>query len=271
MPRDISIEFHHRPGRHLSRLDRQRLVDELRRIGAACFSSLPDNQCFTGVDALDDKVITVARDRRGRALGFCSAILLDVPDVPAVMHLGLTCVHPDARGKRLTHRLTGRLVIRYLARHRPLGRTWITNVACVLSSVGNVAASFDDVFPSPYFQRPTATHRRIVDVIDRRYREAIAINRDAALDRARFVFRGSVAGTVFRKSPDDKRFHHREAGLNAFYTALLDLDAGDEVVQVGHFSLATLQRYLRTGFGRRRPPIPPVPAWVHRDGLREAA
>ncbi len=251
--------------------DRQRLVDTLRRVGAACFPELPDYQCFAGADALDDKVITLARDRRGRVIGFCSAILLDVPGVPSVMHLGLTCVHPVARGRRLTHRLTGRLVMQYLARHRPLGRTWITSVACVLSSVGNVASSFDDVFPSPFFQRPTATHRRIVDVIDRRYRDAIAINPDAELDRERFVFRRSVAGTVFQKSADDARYHHREAGLNAFYTALLDLDAGDEVVQVGHFSLATLQRYLRTGFGRRRPPIPPVPAWVHAESTREAA
>lgn len=271
MPRDISIEFHHRPGRGLEPRARARLVDELRRVGAACLPELPDYQCFQGPEALDDKVITVARDRAGRALGFCSAILLDVPGVPAVLHLGLTCVHPDARGRRLTHRLTGRLATQYLLRYRPFGRVWLSNVACVLSSVGNVATSFDAVFPSPFVDRPSATHRRIAEAIDQRYREAIYIHPDAEFDARRFVFRGSVAGTVFQKSPDDTRYHHREAGLNAFYTALLDLDAGDEVVQVGHFSLATLERYLRTGFGRRRPSIPPVPAWVRREPTREAA
>lgn len=271
MSRDIRIEFYHRPARTLAPADARRLVDALRRVGETCFDALPDYQVFRGLAALDDKVITVARDRDGRMLGFCAGILLDVPGVPHVLHLGLTCVDPDARGRRLTHRLTGRLAMQYLARHNPLGRTWISNVACVLSSVGNVALNFDAVFPSPWLDRPSATHRQIAEVIAARYRDDIHIDAHAELDPRRFVFRGSVPGTVFHKEADDARFHHREAGLNDFYRALLDFDAGDEVVQIGHFSLATLRRYLASGFGRRKPSIPPVPAWVHRDDALPAA
>ncbi len=265
MSRDISIVFHHRPGRRMRPAARRALVDELRAVGRACFPALPDYQCFRGDAALDDKVITVARDRSGRMLGFCSAILLDVPRVPAVLHLGLTCVHPDARGRRLTHRLTGRLAMQYLFTRRPHGRVWITNVACVLSSIGNVALGFDDVYPSPFVARPTETHRRIARAIDARYRDAIHIAPDAPLDPERFVFRGSVQGTVFHKRADDRRYHHRADTLNAWYRDLLDIDAGDEVVQVGHYSLATLRRYVRSGFGRRRPLVPPTVA------AREAA
>lgn len=272
MPRDIQIDFYHRPGRSFSAAGRARLAAELCRIGETCFEALPDYQVFRGADALDDKVITVARDASGRAVGFCAGILLDVPGVPSVLHLGLTCVDPATRGRRLTHRLTGRLAMQYLARHRLFGRTWISNVACVLSSVGNVALSFDEVFPSPWTHQPSATHRQIAEVISARYRDDIHIDPAAVFDARRFVFRGSVGGTVFHKDAEDARFHHREAGLNAFYTVLLDFDAGDEVVQIGHFSLATLRRYLASGFGRRRPSIPPVPDWAYRDApLRAAA
>lgn len=271
MPRDIHIEFHHRPGRRLAAADRARLAAELCRVGETCFEALPDYQVFRGADALEDKVITIARDASGRAVGFCAGILLDVPGVPSALHLGLTCVDPAARGRRLTHRLTGRLATQYLARHRPLGRTWISNVACVLSSVGNVALNFDAVFPSPWLHRPSATHRAIAEAISARYRDDIHIDPAAVFDARRFVFRGSVGGTVFHKDADDRRFHHREPGLNAFYTALLDFEAGDEVVQIGHFSLATLRRYLASGFGRRRPVIPPVPDWVHREAPVQAA
>lgn len=274
MPQDIRIEFYHRPGRTLPELACARLVEQLRRVGAACFPELPDYQCFQGTGSLDDKVITVARDIEGRVVGFCSAILLDVPGVPAVMHLGLTCVHPDARGKRLTHRLTSALTVKYMMRYRPFGRVWITNVACVLSSIGNVALSFDDVYPSPFATAPSVTHLRIARTISEQYREAIYIDADAAFDPEHFVFRGSVGGTVFQKRADDTRYHHREKNLNLFYTGLLDFNRGDEIVQVGNYSLATFGRYVASGFGKRRRLVPPPPAWMKARGddhLRPAA
>ncbi len=215
---------------------------------------MPDYQCF---DSLDDKVIAVAVDRAGRVTGFCSALLLQVPQVGEVLHLGLTCVHPRARGHRLTHALTQRVVVGHLLRTRPLGKVWISNVACVLSSVGNVARFFDEVFPSPYGAlRPSETHLRIATAIDRRFRAPIAIRPEANFDRAAFVFRGSVQGTVFAKEAGDRRYHHRDDLLNTFYSRLMRIDAGDEVLQVGRYDLSTLARYaLRS---KRRTPREPL-------------
>jgi hypothetical protein len=223
-----------------------RLVDELRRVAAACFSEIPEYQALTGArDELSDKVITLARDRRdGRLLGFCSAVLLEVPRMRPVLHLGLTCVHPDARSGGLTHKLTSRLVVRYLVRRRPLGRLWVSNVACVLSSLGNVARNFEDVYPAPGGRSlPTAKHLRVAHAIDASYRDKIAINPDAVLDPRAFVFRGSVRGTPFQKRADDARYFHREDTLNDFYRDLMRFDDGDETVQVGRVSLFTGFRY----------------------------
>ena len=55
-----------------------------------------------------------ARDERGEVMGFCSALLLPIDGGDQVLHLGLTCVHPDARGKNLTHHLTSKLLLNFI-------------------------------------------------------------------------------------------------------------------------------------------------------------
>jgi hypothetical protein len=246
----------HFPGRWMDDPARQALAAELRATAATCFEQLPDYQCLRGTrEELSDKVIAVGRRADGTMAGFCSTVLLDVPDVGPVLHLGLTCVRPDARGGGLTHKLNGRAVIGYLLRRRPLGRLWITNCACVLSSLGNVALNFDDVYPSPFFRgRPTEAQRRIAAELDRRCRDKLYVRPEAVLDGEAFVFRGSVRSTVFQKSAEQKAFHHRMGDLNAFYRELLDFEQGDEVLQVGSVNLLTTgpKYWLRRTTLRRR-------------------
>ncbi|MFN7955004.1 MAG: hypothetical protein U0610_24975 [bacterium] len=241
------IEMLHRPGLRLSEADLARLVANVRTVAAECFDEVPDYQCMRGTRAeLSDKVMTLAWRADGTLAGFCSAVLLPVPGVGEVLHLGLTCVSQRDRSSGLTHRLTSKLTIRYLLRHRPLSRVWVTNVACVLSSLANVGRHFDRVYPSPEGpETATTTHRRIAEAIDTLYRDKIYIRSDAELDRDAFVFRGSVRGTVFQKDEGDPRYHHRDAASNAFYSSLLSFEDGDEVLQIGSMSLLTGLRYLR--------------------------
>jgi hypothetical protein len=178
-------------------------------------------------------------------VGFCSALLLDVEGVGPVLHLGLTCVGPGERGAGLTHVLTSRLVFQYLLTRQPLERLWVSNVACVLSSLGNVARHFDDVFPSPEGPvAPGPKHTRIAQAIDRRYRKQIAINDDAVFDAGTFVMRGSVRASPFQKDAGDPRFQHRDRILNEYYGQLMRFEEGDEVVQVGHLSILSGVKYL---------------------------
>jgi hypothetical protein len=238
-------------------LEKQRLSRALYDVADACFDEVPDYQCLSGPDGLNNNVLTVARGADGRILGFASALLLDVEGLKApVLHLGLTCVHPDARGLRLTHRLASQLAVKYLIHSNPLGKIWLSNVACVLSSVGNVAMNFDDVYPSPFVHKPSETHLRIARAISARYRTDIYIHEGAPLDEETFVFRGSVGGTMFQKDADDTRYHHRETKLNDYYQQVMNFDDGDEVVQIGHYSLATFLRYAANGLLRRKRRIP---------------
>lgn len=252
------VEFLYRPGEHLGQEAIERLSSELREIAAPCFSEIPDYQCLTGTrESLSDKVIAIGRLGDGRAVGFCSAVLLPVEGMGDVLHLGLTCVHPDARSLRLTTRLMSRLVITYFLRHRHLRRVWCSNVACVLSSLGNVALNFDRVYPSPHGpERPSETHLKIARAIDAQHREAIYIDPQAVLDEEAFVFRRSVPGTMFQKEEEDARYRHRDRELNDYYASRMSFEDGDEVVQVGYVDLFSLFAFARRQlpFGRKRRP-----------------
>lgn len=257
------VAFLFRPGRTMSDAALAELVGHLRGVAAQCLDEMPEYQCLSGDrEVLSRNVIAVAwhTDALGErhCAGFCSALLLDVPEVGEVLHLGLTCVAPAHRGARLTHQLTSTVLTRYLMR-RPFDRVWATNVACVLSSLGNVALHFDAVHPSPFTPgAPSPTHLRIAKAVLDHHRADIHISPQATFDPVRFVLRGSnEVGNMFCKREEDTRYHHRERLLNRFYQGLMDFEAGDEVLQVGHVSLWSLTQYaarqmLLPGTRRRR-------------------
>lgn len=243
------IKFFYRPGLNLPTEAKEHLQAECRKIAAMCFEEIPNYQCLEqDPHALDDKVITVAQSPDGSIAGFCSAVLLPIEGVGNILHLGLTCVDPSARGHHLTHKLTSKLLTQYLLRYKPIGKLWISNVACVLSSLGNVALNFDNVFPSPLSAPvPDEKHLVIASAISKHHRKIMAISEDARFCPHTFVFQGSVKDTVFQKGESDRQYHHRDKGLNQFYTGLMEFERGDEVLQVGTVSLASLIRYLLRG------------------------
>jgi hypothetical protein len=240
------IRYLHRPGRKLDDRRLQALVSELRHVAMSCFEDVPAYQCLTGDRAeLAQNVLTCAYRPDGTMAGFCSAVILPVPGVGVVLHLGLTCVHPSDRGTGLTHKLTSALTLQYLLRRSPFGRHWITNCACVLSSLGNVALHFEQVYPSPFVgSGPSESHRRIAEEVDRHHRARMFVAPEVPFDREKFVFRGSVRNTVFQKSSDDARFHHRDPRLNDFYRQYMNINDGDEALQVGWVNLLAYPSYL---------------------------
>jgi hypothetical protein len=233
------------PGKKLTDQALASLVNEMRELASLCFPETPNYQALTGERSeLSRAVIILARNKQGKLLGFCSALVLAVESVGNVLHTGLTCVHPEARGKKLTHKLTSKLLVNYLRKESLFQDTWITNCACVLSSIGNVALYFEDVYPSPLgLATPTMTHINIAKAISEHYRAPIAINEDAVFNLKTFVFEGSVKDTLFEKSADDERFHHRNVELTTFYKDLLNWERGDEVLQVAKVNFMTFPKY----------------------------
>lgn len=240
------IDFLYRPGTTMSDTQALKLVKELRYVAGGCFDVLPEYQCLLpDREALFDKVIVVARRPDGRAGAFTSTVLIPVEGVGEVMHMGLTCVHPEDRGQGLTHKLSFKLMTQYILKHRGVREFWISNVACVLSSLGSIALNFGNVYPSPYNPNPPSDqHLQIARTIDRYYRKDVAINDDAVFDPKHFVFRGSVRGGPFHKSTRDKSFYHRYDEVNDFYNGIMDIDNGDEVIQVGTMGPRAVLSYI---------------------------
>ena len=266
--KEIYYETHYCPARYLDGEKLAELSARIIELGALCFDEVPQYQVFLGDrKAFDDKVLALAYAGE-RLVGFCSMIILRVPHVGQVLHLGLTCVHPDFRSLGLTHRLTSKAFMRYVTRAgRIFTRTWVSNCAAVLSSLANVSLHFDEVYPSIKHQRePSAKHIRIAEAIAQKYRKEIYIHDTAAFDLQSFVFRGSIKDTPFMKEESDARYYHRNRNQNDFYKGLLDFENGDELLQIGCASLGTylkhgmqeLQKSLKTqlkalSLGRRSP------------------
>lgn len=239
------LEVYDRPGKYLNQEELNQLHQEISTIAKECLDEIPYYQCLTGKrEEYSRLIIAVARGKDGKMLGFCSSYILDGGRRGDILHLGLTCVLPLARRMGLTHKLTSKVVMTYLLRHSLFKPVWVSNVACVLSSLGNVALHFEEVFPSPFVKSPGDDQIEIARLIDQKYRWELYIRSEATFCEKNFIFKESVTGTMFEKSVEDKRYYHRRPELTDFYLNLIDFKNGDEVLQIGKVSLLTLPKYL---------------------------
>ncbi len=255
-------QFLYRPGQHMSRAELDRIVGEMREVAASCFDEIPEYQALTGSrEELADTVIAAAWRSDGTMAGFCSTVIIHVPGVGDVQHLGLTCVRPEERSNGLTHILNHKAVAGYLFRHKPvIGKLWVSNCAAVLSSLVNVSLHFQQVYPSPFTDVGlTENHRKIADAIDRHYRHKIYIHSDATFDGDAFVFRGSVKGTMFQKGAGETRYYHRNSDLNEFYKDRMVFENGDEVLQIGYASTFAAVRHMLRNLPLPKPKSAPKP------------
>lgn len=240
----MKIKYYQKLSKKLNEKKRKYLIAELRALGHMCFEELPEYQCFSFDCDFKKHIITIAYDGE-KIVGFSSALKLEDEWGESFLHLGLTCVHPHYRSEGLTHKLVGRLTTEYLIRNAPFGKVWFSNIAAVISSLGNVGKSLDQVYPSPSLAAPTAKHRAVANAMDKRYRDLVYIGNQYKFDKDKFVFFGSGRHDIcFQKEAHDTRYHHRNKKINKFYLNWLDLDRGDEMIQVGNYSLLTLLRYL---------------------------
>lgn len=240
-----SIEVYDCPGLKLSYFKLRHLQNELLEIGKQTLDKIPNYQCFSkDMNEFNRLIITVARNDTGKAIAFCSSYILEAGEHGDILHLGLTCIGHEARGLGLTHKLTSKVIYRYFTHHAKFGSFWISNVACVLSSLGNVALHFEDVYPSPFNSIPGEKHKELADLINTKYRKELFINSLSTFDSNGFIFRGSVKGTIFQKESENIQFHHRDHEVNDFFKNIMNFSNGDEVLQIGRVSLMSYPKYL---------------------------
>lgn len=240
----MKIKYYQDLGKKLNKEKREDLIAKLRVLGHMCFEELPEYQCFSFDCDFKRHIIAVAYSGE-KIIGFSSALKLEDEWGETFLHLGLTCVHPHYRSEGLTRKMVGRLTTEYVLRNAPFKKVWFSNIAAVISSLGNVGKSFDQVYPSPGTIRPTAKHQAIANAMSKRYRDLVYIGEDYAFNEDKFIFYGSGRHDIcFQKDAHDTRYHHRNSKINKFYLDWIDLDSGDEMIQVGNYSLLTLLRYL---------------------------
>ena len=254
MKANIKYDFLNRPGLYWSDEELTSKVNEFKQTAATCLDEVPSYQCLEGNrDFFRRALIVTATDKRdGKLIGFCSAVLFEMDNKDDVLHLGLTCVDPKYRGLKLTHYLTSKVLKGYFTEISMFGSLWISNVACVLSSLGNVAKYFEHVYPSPYLVKPSKKHVEIAKTISSKYREDFFVEKNITFDEELFLFKGSVSGNSFEKSADDARFFHRDPTFNNFYKSLLDFKRGDEVLQIGRISIFTFLKYFVRKFIKKQ-------------------
>lgn len=247
-----SLEVYNCPGNYLNDSEFFKLNQEILSVAKECLDEIPEYQCLTGKrEEYKRLIIAVARNEEGKMLGFCSSYLFTLPSNEVILHLGLTCVRPEGRKGGLTHKLTGRVVKTYLFRYSLFRSSWISNVACVLSSLGNVALHFDEVYPSPFLDKPSSGHMRVASYIDQFCRDELYVPHSATYNAENFTFENSVSGTMFEKSETDRTFHHRDQALTRFYSTRINFTNGDEILQIGKVSLMTFPKYLIRSFLKR--------------------
>lgn len=245
MNKQLTFSFHRQPGLYWSRSVLDEQVGEMRDVAKTCLSELPMYQCLSGDrKTLSRNLIVQARDKKTNELvAFCSGILFNLNDKENVLHLGLTCVKPDYRGLKLTHKLTSRMIKGYFMEFSIFKPVWISNLACVLSSLGNVAKYFEQVYPSPFMSYPKKKHMEIAKMINSTYRHDMFIPKEVKFNPVSFVFEGSVKGNQFEKSESDSQYFHRDLFINNFYQRAIDFNRGDEVLQIGKVSILTFIKY----------------------------
>lgn len=231
----IKTKFYCRPGLTWSDEKIQEITTQMRGVVTNAVGELPLYQCLTGERKYFANVyLALSYNSQGQLVGFCSSPLFKIRKKFKVLHMGLTCVDPKYQGLGLTHKLGKKVILSYYMRNSLLFKPiWVSNLAAVLSSLGNFGKYFEEVYPSPKVKKPTKKHQEIAFTIAEKYRDMMYIDEHIAFDKECFNFRKSTRENMFYKNTDQKQYFHRNNKFNEFYLSIMNLDDGDEILQIG--------------------------------------
>jgi hypothetical protein len=227
--------------------DTSDLLAELRSVARSSLGCLPDYQVMSSDSAMRaNKVVSVARDASGQMLGFASLALPMSPFPLPVVHLGLTCVRPEATGNQLIHRLHRAALVRAF---RELGfwrKAWVTSVSSVPHVLVTVGRFVTRTYPSPAAPTPTQQQLAVARWFAATMRAESHVDARCEFDPEAFVFRGGNAGSCFHLTQKRAEFAtaHRAQGLSDWYQSRYDAARGDAILQFGQLSMLHLSKYL---------------------------
>lgn len=240
--RDTKIQVYDQPGRWMTSGELGGLWLDMLQVAAVAMDEIPIYGIFTGQrDAFANRVIAIARDARTlEPLAFAAMVYLPIQDdhgkVEPIVHLGLTMIKREARGRRLQTQLFKKIFILPVVNQLRL-RFTVTNIAASPAGIGATSDYFQDVFPT--YRGDTTRepfHLRIARKVLSEHRHEFGCSAKARFDPESFVVRGSNqndGGGASQFIKEDPVSRYRIERCNAFCRQRLDYPAGDELFQVG--------------------------------------
>lgn len=246
----LRVRVLERPGLWLEPGELDRLVEELRTVVRSLgVGDLPYGVLTGEKRHLDRLILTLIEDRAtGEPVAFNAMLALDCNLRGAavdVIHLGLTAVDPELRGRGVAWILTGFTTFLLFVKNG-FCPYWISNVSQVPAAIGMVAEAAANVYPSPDPRAHRSfEHVVLAQEIMRRHRDAFGVGEDATFDPRRFVILDAYTGgseNLKKRWEDAPR--HRDERFNELCRAELDYGRGDDFLQLGQVNLFTLWRYV---------------------------
>lgn len=249
----IEIALWERPGHFLDDDALAAIVDDMRQVADAGQKEkdVPLYGALLGDrEDLKRRIITIAYERQSKKpIGFNAMAYLDVPlglEVTSIMHLGLVFVHPQYQRQHLPDLLYGAATF-LLFFKRGLRANWISNVTQVPAIIGMTGNKFANVYPTHRGNPQSFTHLALSRAIMRDHRSAFGVGDDAWFDETKQVIKNAyTGGSDELKKTFDEAPKHRDDRVNQMCRTWLDYDRGDDILQLGLFTIRSALGFLRT-------------------------
>lgn len=240
-----TVKVYDQPGRWMPKNELNRLFDDILDIAHGSLDRIPKYGIFLKKRAaFENRIIAVAYDNHdNQPAGFTAMVYLPYQQknkVMPIVHLGLTMIRKDQRGKRLQTPLFKKIFLLSLLNQRRISFT-ITNIAASPAGIGATSDYFHDVFPNyKGTVRQTDYHLDVARQIINNFRQEFGCSVLAVFEPDTFLVRGSnqeQGGGASEFIKEDPVSRYRIDACNDFCRRQLNFEAGDEMFQVGKVSL----------------------------------
>lgn len=241
------IETLDQPGRWMSDDQLQSLHSGLRHVAKESMNGkIPTHYLLCGGTsrtALSNRIVSIVYLKDSLVpIAFTAMVYLPFND-DVILHLGLTMISSEFRGRRIQSQLMSRCLRVSMCNLFRVQYT-ITNVAASPAGIGACCDYFLDVFPNykvPH-QLPSVYHQSVAQHLLLNFRYEFACSALASFDGVTFVVRRSNSSEgggapEFIKTDGTPVSQHKRGECNAFCASLLDLTRGDELLQVGQVNI----------------------------------
>jgi hypothetical protein len=234
------------PGRWMPHEQLRELHSQLREVAKDSMDAIPNHYLLKEENcraALSNRVVSVAfLEGTSTAIAFTAMVYLPY-EGDIILHLGLTMISKQYRGRRIQSPLFSRCLM--VPMYNLFRTTYtISNIAASPAGLGACSDYFCDVFPNYNTpnEAPSEYHLAVARHVLQNFRHEFACSAQAHFDERTFVVRGSNdaeggGAPEFIKEDGKPVSKYKRTACNVFCSKLLDLSNGDELFQVGQVDI----------------------------------